>query len=455
MAEITTPRVVRSLRLRLAVATVAVVAIVFTATAIGVIVLERQSLLADQTGKLRSEAAAVALSYGQDRAMPSGLRPGFGIQVVDSSGEVMAGTESLRGEPAVSTVRPKIGSTEQVPLTVSSLRRDDGVDQITSTTVQTPSGVRTVYVVAFGSLVERSVRTLGVGLAVAFSVVLLVTGVLAWLLTGRTLRSVERLRAEVASLPEDDLTRRVGVPSADEELARLATTLNDLLDRIEVAEQARRAFVSDASHELRSPIASLLTTIDVARAHPERAEWDSVATAVATEGQRLSRLVDDLLLLASRDEGHHTDVRVPVDLEEICFGEVARLRTQEVVAVSGSGIGAARVLGDPDELFRVVRNLVDNAVRHATTKVALSLATTPTEAVLVVADDGPGVDPSTAEGLFERFTRADEARDRPQGGAGLGLAIVASIAASHGGTVRFLDVPDGASVELRVPLELS
>jgi len=451
----TTFKVARSLRVRLAVATVVVVAVVFAVTAVGVIALERQSLLADQTGKLRSEAAAVALSYGQGDAMPASLRPGFGVQVVDDTGTVVAGTESLRKEPAVSAARPQPGATEEVPLSVRSLRGDDGVDQIAATTVETPNGLRTIYVVAFGSLVERSIRTLGVGLAVAFSVVLMVTGVLAWLLTGRTLRSVELLRAEVASLPEDDLTQRVGVPIADEELARLATTLNDLLDRIEVAEKARRAFVSDASHELRSPIASLLTTIDVARAHPARADWDAVSRAVAAEGRRLSRLVDDLLLLASRDEGRDQPTHVAVDLEEICFGEVARLRTQELVEVNGTGIGPARVMGDPDELFRAVRNLVDNAVRHATSTVSISLATTATEAVLVVADDGPGVDPTTAEDLFQRFTRADEARDRPRGGAGLGLAIVAAIVTSHGGKVSFLDVEAGASVELRLPLVLS
>jgi signal transduction histidine kinase len=452
VAEEQAAPLVRSLRVRLAVVTVVIVAVVFTITAVGLMALERQTLLANQTGKLRSEAAAVALAVGEGRPMPTDLPPNYGVQVVSASGSVEAGTDSLREKPPISTVQPRLDSTEEVPLTLSSLRGDDGVDEIMATTVATPEGQRTIFVAAYGSLVERSVRTLGVGLAVAFSVVLFVTGILAWLLTGRTLRSVELLRAEVASLAEDDLSRRVRVPTGDEELARLASTLNDLLARIEAAEQARRAFVSDASHELRSPIASLLTTIDVARAHPERADWGDVARAVSVEGQRLSRLVDDLLLLASRDEGRSSAPHQAVDLEEICFSEVDRLRSQGTVVVRGSQIGPARVLGDPDELFRAVRNLVDNAVRHASTSVTISLRTEDGDAVLVVADDGPGVDPATAADLFHRFTRADEARARPHGGAGLGLAIVAAIAASHEGTVRFLEVERGASVELRLPL---
>jgi signal transduction histidine kinase len=196
----------------------------------------------------------------------------------------------------------------------------------------------------------------------------------------------------------------------------------------------------------------MLATIEVAEAHPDRADLQRVVEVLGAESRRLSGLVDDLLLLAAHEERPGVVRQVPVDLEEILFAESDRLHLQGGLRISVAGVTAVRVLGDPRSLERAVRNLVDNAVRHASNTIALTLEADGFEAVLRVADDGDGVDLATAERLFERFTRSAEARDRPAGGAGLGLSIVAAVAAAHGGSVAFVGAATGTVIELRLPL---
>jgi len=444
-----------SIRVRLTLSALIVVAIVLSAVGGGLIYLQYRTIVGGQQSRVSAEAGTVALALSQSRSIDNLAKPGTGLQVVDPSGHVLYATEGLLRQPAVSSIHPAPGSFKAVRLTNQSLSGDDGIAIVEATSVRTPQGVLTVYAVAYGTQLEQSQRSLIVGLFLGMATVLAVTGWLIWTFTGRALRPVEQMRSEVESLAEHNLDERVEVPSGDDEITRLARTLNDLLERLELAQSAQRAFISDASHELRSPLASLLTTVEVARAHPDRADWPAVASVVADEGERLRLLVDDLLLLAAHDEHREPRRDVAVDLDEIVLAEAQRLRLQGGPSIDTSRVSAARVSGDPVLLARAVRNLVDNAVRHATSTISFAVSLEVGWAVIDVSDDGPGVAPHDAVRLFERFARSDEARDRPSGGAGLGLAIVAELVALHGGSVAFLDVDQGATAEIRLPSAIS
>ena len=312
---------------------------------------------------------------------------------------------------------------------------------------------------------DTAVRTAVVLLAVGVPVLVLVLVAVTWAVTGRSLRPVERMRTEVETIRAARPDARVEVPDTGDEVARLASTMNAMLDRLERSAESQRRFVSDASHELRSPIASIRQHAEVAVAHPERTEVADLADVVRSEAVRLQDLVTGLLELSRLDEGG-IRTRRPVDLDDLALDAVARARARSTagdapardgdapaVRVDGSAISAARVLGDERVLAGVVRNLVDNAVRHASTRVAVSLTEHDGSAVLTVDDDGTGVPEDERERVFERFVRLDEARSRDAGGAGLGLAIVRDAVRAHGGDTTVVTSPlGGARFVVRIAL---
>jgi signal transduction histidine kinase len=272
----------------------------------------------------------------------------------------------------------------------------------------------------------------------------------AWILTGRALAPVTRIRAEVEDIEAARLGTRLKVPDTGDEVAHLASTMNHMLDRLDAAARAQRRFVADASHELRSPLAVIHQHAEVASLHPGSVSVNELAEVVLSEGARLQGLVDALLLLARLEEGAEHAHQV-VDLDDLALDEVHRAR-RDGVRVDGAGIGAARVHGNPRLLGQVLRNLVDNAVRHARSQVAVSLVTRDGIAELIVDDDGHGIPPRHRADIFDRFVRLDEARARDQGGAGLGLAIVHEIVETHSGSVTVDDSPQGgARFVVRLP----
>ncbi|SFN28133.1 MULTISPECIES: sensor histidine kinase [Actinomadura] len=269
-----------------------------------------------------------------------------------------------------------------------------------------------------------------------------------WLVTRRALRPVEAVRAELAAITSSgDLARRVPVPDARDEIAGLAVTTNETLAALEESVARQRGFVADASHELRSPIASLRTQLEVAAAHPGLLDVDGLVEDVV----RLQHLAADLLLLARIDAGDRPPAR-PVLLGGLVRDELER-RTGDRIPVEPSIEGDPRVMGVPGRLSRVVGNLLDNAERYAGTAVRLSLREEAGAAVLRVADDGPGVPPGDRERIFERFVRLDDARSRDDGGAGLGLAIARDLVLAHGGAITVGDAPGGGALfEVRLPV---
>lgn len=356
------------------------------------------------------------------------------LQVADGSGDVVRSSQD-RGVPLpVSDGEVVPSGAEQRYVVVTE---DAGDEYVVSVAVSLED-------------VNESTAALVPLLAIGLPLVLLVVGGTTWVVVGRALRPVERIRSEVAAISDERLERRVPVPGGRDELHRLALTMNEMLARLQAARDRQHGFVSDASHELRSPLASLRQTAEVAQAHPGALPEGELVAAVLEESERMQRIVEQMLVLTRTDE-HGVRERREVDLDDLALAEAVRIRGNGLT-VDVSGVGAGRVLGDPGALSQVVRNIVDNAARHATSTVALGVVAGAGHVDLVVDDDGHGVPAAERQRVFERFVRLDEARARDDGGSGLGLAIVREIARAHGGDTWVDDSPlGGARFVVRLP----
>ncbi|MFI5613984.1 sensor histidine kinase [Amycolatopsis sp. NPDC051903] len=286
-------------------------------------------------------------------------------------------------------------------------------------------------------------------LRVFVPVAVLLTGLVAWFAAGRALRPVEAIRSKLAEVSGSRLDRRVPVPRSKDEIARLAHTTNDTLDRLQRNHEQQERFVADASHELRSPLASLRTGLEVALAHPGRADWPAVAERSLDDVRRLQRITADLLQLAV-DQGS-APASDPVDLADVVREQVAERALSAGPAFRSFVDGPAVVPGEPVQLERLLRNLLDNAARHAASSVTVTVGRTGPDIVLEVLDDGPGIPPADRERVFDRFARLDDARTRDSGGSGLGLTLARDIAHRHGGTLTAEDSATGARLVARLP----
>ncbi|GAB3937941.1 hypothetical protein GCM10029976_051710 [Kribbella albertanoniae] len=299
----------------------------------------------------------------------------------------------------------------------------------------------TVFVVPFEA--EDAVADVDRVLKPALPLAVLLIMVGAYVATRMALRPVERMRAQAAAISQRNLHERVPVPRTGDVVARLATTLNETLARLQLAAAQQRGFVADAAHELRSPIASLRAILEVANEHPDRADWPRVSGHAIEEIRRLQQLADDLLLVARLDAEPST-VHQPVDLAELVRRQLAR-RVDEGPELTFDAPESVVVAGDAAQLDRLVRNLVDNAIRHTRTTVAVGIEQDGGDVVLRIDDDGAGIPEPERERVFERFARLDEARSRDAGGAGLGLAIAREIALRHDGRLTVAGSPSGGA----------
>jgi signal transduction histidine kinase len=316
-----------------------------------------------------------------------------------------------------------------------------------SRAIETAQGDLTITADAPVDQVARNVDALTERLAVGLPALVALVGVIAWVLVGRALRPVEAMRAEAEGITGSTMHRRVPEPPTNDEVGRLARTMNTMLERLDTAAAQQRRFVSDASHELRSPVAALRAGLEVARSKPGPAGWPARVDSLLAEESRLESLLDDLLLLAAHDE-HRTRAApaTPVNLTALATEEGRRPRRVPVHLVPMPADNQAVVVaGAQQQLARALSNLVDNAARHATSVVQISVSNDADTARLVVDDDGPGIPPEDRERVFERFTRLDNGRARHDGGSGLGLAVVRSILTSHLGTIRIDDSPLGGA----------
>jgi signal transduction histidine kinase len=444
-------------RLRSAVAAVTVVGVVLGVAAVAFVVLHRRSLTAivDAAALARAEAVAERAGVGDRAGVDRLLQPRPGedivVQVLRADGTVVAASPDVTGEAALSPLRPAPGATlrENRPLPVA----EEDPFRIVAIGVSSPSG--SVVVLAGASLrsLNDAVAAEILLLAVGYPILLALVGAATGLFVGRALRPVEALRARVASISARQLHERVPVPAARDEIHRLAQTMNAMLDRLQRSATAQRRFVADASHELRSPISTLQVGLDLLQAGLRSGDRQDEPASVATmqeEAQRLARIVDDLLLLARVDEHGLTPRREDVDLDDLVDAELRRVGATPGPHVSAR-VQPVRVSGDRNQLGRALRNLVDNAARHARARIELRLSADGSWAHLDVADDGPGIPGAERERIFERFVRLEEGRQRATGGTGLGLAIVFEIITGHGGTVTVGDT-DGGGATFHVTL---
>ncbi|MFF3484274.1 sensor histidine kinase [Streptomyces sp. NPDC002701] len=338
----------------------------------------------------------------------------------------------------------------------SDVRADElSSDQVATLGIADEATVR-VYVVVLPHAAEEIAETITEAtdrrLLWAGAVSLLLISTVIYLAVRIVLRPVEAIRVLTASVTASDPRERVTVPAAGHEIAALATTINTTLQRLDDAAAQQRRFVADAAHELRSPLTTLLASLEVALAYPERADWPAAVTTAARQTRRLQALAEDLLLLA------RLDTRTPVaGAETVDLAALAsRLTEQHPLAersltVACDSTAPAHVHGNPDEYERLLRNLIDNAARHAAHRIQITVRSQDAWVVLTVHDDGPGVPTEDAERIFERFVRLDDARSRDHGGTGLGLAIARDLAHRHRGTLTLTPRTLGACFELRLP----
>ncbi|MFE9723105.1 sensor histidine kinase [Streptomyces sp. NPDC005794] len=476
----------RSVRARATLGATLVVAVALTVAGLAVLLVlrgnltDRAGLEAEVTAREVAGELALGTTYAELDPGDDDTHP---VQVTDEGGRVVAvsreleaisgtGTSQVAPVPPAPTPSPgddddddedeDVDDDDPPRSEVSSDPPDftNGTATVDGETadyrfaaveVTTKEGVTlTVHAGAPLAAEQEAVDTVRTSMLTGLPLMLLVVAGVTWLVTRRALRPVEGIRQEMAAITaSEDLSRRVPEPDSRDEIARLARTTNETLTVLEASVDRQRRFVADASHELRSPIASLRTQLEVGEAHPELLD---VPGAVA-DTVRLQVLAADLLLLARLDAGERPG-RAAVGLDALVREEVSQRAVDRIrpdVSVADDS-GPLEVAGSRGQLARVIGNLLDNAQRHAERSVAVAVRADGGDVLVEVTDDGSGVPEAERDRIFERFVRLDDARSRDDGGAGLGLAIARDVAARHGGTLTVGEGPGGgARFTLRLP----
>ena len=443
-----------SVRARTTVLASVLVGVTLVVGAIALVVTLDQSLTrnADDLAKTRAIDLASLAVTGALAQLLSNINGEGVAQVVDRSGRVLAASPNIVGNGPISTFHPTGDSP--VALTIKNAPDDNETEnyRVWALSAKTRDGPVSVYVGGSMESFDEASRTLRRSLTVGVPVMLAMLAFGTWLVIGRALRPVEDIRAELTTITDQALDRRVPVPKSDDEVRRLATTMDKMLDRLEWASRRQHEFVADASHELQSPLAAFRVQLEVALAHPTDADWHAIATNLLSDSDQMERLVRDLLFLA-REQDAPLPHDGPIDLDDIVLQEAARVRSTTAIAIDTSNVSGAPVRGSRDDLRRLVRNVIENAVKHAGASVRLTVRCDDQHSRLDVEDDGPGVPRTDRDLVFDRFYRADAARSRNSVGTGLGLAIARAITERHHGSLRLVDSDRGAHFVLLLPVD--
>jgi two-component system OmpR family sensor kinase len=457
------------LRVRLALGFALGTALLIAVVGLGFVLQLRTSLYATVDVGLASRADTLTEQYNAEGlAALRTNRDEEPVQVVTADGRVLVSSTDLAGTPVLdphalsAVLARRVDGAGPLGFTMGE---DHERTRFLATVLSDRDGL--VLVVGTGTdIADAADEHVDTGLLILGPIAVLAAGLGAWWLSGAALRPVERMRRQSAGLAGHDDGTHLAVPSTRDEIASLASTLNELLDRQRhalaqerQALERERGFVADAGHELRTPLATLRAELELAgRPGRDRAELVDAVTSAAGETDRLIRLAEDLLTLA-RADGSAGFLRVrPTDLADVtasaarAASAVGDLRDVDVVLDTPAHL-EARV--DPDRLRQALDNLLANAVRHSAEHGVVTLTVTRHEGRVVfsVADDGPGFPEEFLPHAFERFRRADTARARSEGGSGLGLAIVETIARAHDGRVRAANRTEGgAVVEIDLPV---
>ncbi|HET7017192.1 MAG TPA: ATP-binding protein [Streptosporangiaceae bacterium] len=448
-----------SIRLRLAVAFAIVFAAAFSLGSWLLVSQLKTVMLRSTDAGLATQLARVGRSVG---AEPAGSRPSLSAlppgdyvaQLIDQTGRVRASSEEAGAVPLLTGAQLRTARRAALTMTTT-------VDGDSERLAAGPLAGRPGWVAVVGISLESldaTVTAVVTRLAVGGAILVVVSGLGSFALARAALAPVERLRRRAAVLSAGDPSSRLPVPATNDEVAALAGTMNDLLGRLHEALANQRAFVADASHELRTPFAVLSAELELA-AKPGRTreELAAAVTSASEEAARLSQLTNDLLLLATSDEDRLAARTSPTDLADL----LAKAATLAGQRGSAAGVtcraevpGPLIVSVDPGLIRRAVDNLLDNALRFAPpgSQIVVAGGTQGQDAVITVTDAGPGFPAEYLPRAFERFSRPDSGRARADGGVGLGLSIVKAIAQAHGGRVTANNLDsDGAIVRIDLP----
>lgn len=396
--------------------------------------------------QLRTYAVQIAQS-GAGGAWPrplpaSTLDPNAQAQVVAAEGSVLAATRSLEGLPAVYAVAPGSDTPVRQKAADGPVPSEVRVDMLRTTVAGQPvTIIAETSTGVLNQLSETSARLLLFGVP---GILALAAGTV-WLVVGWALRPVEKIRHAVTEITAADLSRRVPEPGTADEIGNLAETMNDMLARLDQSAARQRRFVADASHELRSPLAAIRTTLEVGLAHPDRAPWPDIARRAVHQSQRLEDLVQQLLLLAKADDRQLAAQRRPVELAALLEEVRATTVPGRTEIVIDAAAPHAATLGNPGHLSRLFRNIVDNALRYARHQVLIEITADAETVRVSVSDDGPGIPAGERERVFDRFVRLDASRERASGSTGLGLAIAREIATAHNGRITITGALSGGA----------
>jgi len=443
-----------SVRVRLTALAVALTVAAIVAGSLALLSNQRSTLTStiDDALRVRADGLETVLADTPlEATLPNRADGDAVIQIISDNGAVLSSTDNVSGENAI--IEPRTTPGDRIgTVTVSPI--DGATFRVLTRTIDTERGPATLAVATRFDAITESLATLTRSLAVAIPLLGLFVGIISWIVIGRTLRPVETIRREVETIATANLDRRVPAGRSDSELGRLATTMNDMLTRIELGHHRQQQFVADASHELRSPLTRMRGHLEVdQRTNADSTQLMATHTKILDDLDHLEALVDDLLVLARHDEIAPLARTEAVDLDDIVLADINTRRPASRVVFDTSQVSGAQVTGDPRQLARAIRNVLDNAERHATTTVEIHVSEpTPTSAQVIIHDDGNGIPTEMHDTLFERFRQADTARSPTRAGTGLGLAITRAIIERHHGTIAFdSDTTRGARLVLMLP----
>ncbi|GAA1152218.1 ATP-binding protein [Streptomyces javensis] len=431
-----------SLRTRVTMWATMVVALAMVAAGLGLLLGLQHSMWSDRDSTAHQRLSDVTALIRHDRLgslIPSNGGDADVVEVLGPQGKVVASSDydTRPGSPSgfPNPLPPQVLAGH--PATLRGLSIGDGGDfRVQARPIRVDGRPATIVVGVSLAQAEHTLSSLTTGLAIGVPAL---TALVAWtisLTAGRTLRPVETLRRQAADITATDLHRRLDLPACQDEIHALGVTLNDMLARLDDASAAQRRFVADAAHELRSPLTALRAQLEVMSHYPDPERDPQVAATLLEDTVRLHDLVEGLLALARSEDPARSRSQAArvVDLDEVVLAEVRRQRSLARADIDARRVSGGRVRGDTEALRCVVRNLLDNARRHADQRIRVTLGERGGTVELTVSDDGSGIPTADRLRVFERFTRLDEARSREAGGSGLGLAIVGKVVTAHGGT---------------------
>ena len=438
-----------TLRVRTTLLAATVTALALVVGSVALVLTLSAQLTANGDDLARSQVRGL-LAAAAEGTLPERLEVGDEsvAQVVADDATVVAASPNVAGQPPITMV----DASDGLQVVTVEGPDDDETERyrVWLAVGDSPDGPVTALVGTSLESVAEATRTLRTSLLVGVPMLLALLALGTWVVVGRALRRIDAITEEVDRIGEGDLDRRVPTSPVDDEVGRLADTMNRMLGRLQEASERQRAFVADASHDLQSPLAALRAQLEVARAHPDRVDLPVLSRDLLDATVSMEALVHDLVFLAAQDEADAPPTLERIDLDDLVLEEVTRSRPNTRASLITSGVSAAPVQANPAELRRAVRNLIDNAARHAATTVRISVSVHADEVRLDLVDDGPGVPVDDRQRIFDRFYRGDAARSRGTG-SGLGLAIARSVARGHDGDVELIDGSAGAHFRLRLP----